>query len=207
MLNLNLYPNKDLTPSIEQLNNLPSCLFVHEKDQLIQGLINPNINGPWIAGGACLAWYQNKPCTTDIDVYFTNEKQFSAVEQNLRNFKFSELISTSKNALTFAITRSDEKWTIQIIRKQFYPSLKSVISDFDITVCQIGWDGNKITVGEHFVRDVADRVLRFDNFSPQSHKRLVKYMCYGYKPVDNCIEELIENINIDWHTKGSDHYA
>lgn len=193
--------------TVEQLNNLPSCLFVHKKDQLLLELINPNINGPWIAGGACLAWYQNKPCTTDIDVYFANEQQFSAVEQKFRNFKSSELIATSKNALTFSVVHAVEKWTVQIIRKQFYPSLKAVISDFDITVCQIGWDGDKITVGKNFVHDVANRVLRFQNISPQSHKRLVKYMCYGFKPVDNCIEKLIQSNNIDWLSKGSDHYA
>ena len=66
--------------SIEQLIKMPNSLFVHEKDQLIQKLINCHKDGPWIAGGACLAWYQNTPTSSDIDVYFANEEQFS-IEQ------------------------------------------------------------------------------------------------------------------------------
>ena len=35
---------------------------VHKEDQLPVNIIMPDLNtGPWIAGGACLRWFQNNP--------------------------------------------------------------------------------------------------------------------------------------------------
>ena len=188
-------------------------MFPHREDLCLLELLAPDTTGPWIAGGACLAWYQNLPCTTDIDVYFKSHQQFDRVYDFIvREQKMFNVMDQhkTKNAITLALNsptldRSLPK--VQLINKQFFKSTEEIIDTFDITVCQIAWDGNKLTVGEHFVQDVAERNLRFSSFSPASHKRLLKYMCYGYEPVAGCIEELIESKDIDWETKGSDHYA
>jgi hypothetical protein len=98
-------------------------------------------------------------------------------------------------------------WYVQLIRKNFYPTLEAVLDDFDITVCKIGYDGEQVITRSTFVDDVATRTLRFDTISPMSHKRLIKYMAYGYEPAPSVIADLIASENIDWETKGSDHYG
>ena len=188
-------------------------MFPHSEDLCLIELLYPTTTGPWIAGGACLAWYQNLPCTTDIDVYFNSHRQFTMVYDyivhNQKMFNVTDQHKTA-NAITLTLNsptleRSLPK--VQLINKQFFNSTQEIIDTFDITVCQIAWDGSGLTVGNHFVQDVAERNLRFSKFSPASHKRLLKYICYGYEPVEGCIEDLVDSEDIDWETKGSDHYA
>lgn len=194
-------------PKVNQadLEKVSPCSFVANNDWFpVNNIICPDKEGPWIAGGACLAWYQNQPCTTDIDVYFANQAQYNWVEAEAK--RYGSLVIETANAATYRITGT-QNWTVQLIKKQFYAKLTDVIDRFDITVCQIGWDGKRVTVGKHFVHDVDNRLLRFNNITTQSHKRLVKYMCYGYTPVEGCIEQLVNHANIDWEAKGNDHYA
>lgn len=169
---------------------------------------------PFIAGGACLAWYQNQPVTTDIDVYFRNGIDFVAFKTawetgNMFKKGYYTVKSTSDNALTFGAydNKTERTWTVQLIKKKFYSTLEELLDDFDITVCKIGYDGTNVVTRSSFVHDVATKTLRFDNINPMSHKRLVKYMAYGYEPAWGEIERLVANENIDWDTKGTDHYA
>jgi len=191
------------------------CFFIHPDDQKIfNSLIFLDKKGPWVAGGACLSWFQNKSCSSDIDLYFKSEKQFDKTVQYFvkelanSNFVLVNTISTD-NAITYNImcNATSNTIAIQFIKKNFFNTPQDVIESFDITVCQIAWDGNKLYVGDNFANDLATKTLRFNKFSPASHKRLVKYMCYGFIPHKGCIETLIQSPDIDWLTKGSDHYA
>lgn len=187
--------------------------FVHSRDAgFVNNLITPDPKGPWIAGGACLAWYQNKPCATDIDLYFRNRKQLEKFEPEFRQAVssynggiYNEI--QSDNARTLVAEIDSRKFKVQLIWKEFFDSPKSVIDSFDITVCQIAWDGQQVYYTSSFVNDFAKRQLRFHNINHQSHKRLVKYMVYGYELDNESLKQLINSDKVDWDAKGNDHYA
>ena len=184
--------------------------FVHSNDlPVVEYLMKISAGGCYFAGGACLAWYQHCQTKSDIDVYFNDEKYWQRTVQIIKNdSKFNPAMTHSTvNAATFNMSYNCQAWKVQLIRKNFYQKIEHVIDDFDISVCKIAFDGNRVVMGPTFARDVANRVLRFDKISPQSHKRLIKYMCYGYRPLDNTIENLVNSLDIDWEATGTDHYA
>lgn len=199
------WPGRDAKININ-LDPVP-CTFVHPADSaVVYKLIMPSSKGPWIAGGACLSWYNNRACASDIDVYFRNQKQYDAsLDWIIKNHQIYNRID-STNAVTLTL-QAGTLFNIQLIKKDFYQSAEDIINDFDISVCQIVWDGEKLIVGNNFVNDAAKKVLRFINFNPNSHKRLLKYICYGYEPAADTIEKLIHSPIIDWQLMGSDHYA
>lgn len=213
---------EDITATFNEApppRNMPTitpCYFVHENDNpVVQYVINPQKNGPWVAGGSCLAWYQHKSCFSDIDVYFKNEKQYDRLTKELlQNLSDIGLIISNiyktENAVTYKIKSRDTGKSmpaIQFIKKNWFQNPQEVINSFDITVCQIAWDGHRIIYNNSFVDDEKNRVLRFSSISPSSHRRLVKYMCYGYWPHDGCIEQLVQDSNIDWNSSTFEDYS
>ena len=207
----------DKLPKSEVVAPIIDMEFVHPTDRLIVDVIfecDKYRSTPFIAGGACLAWYQNEPVKTDIDLYFKNGidyQNFKAAFELSNFFKTGAYTvkASTNNALTYGATdyNTGKNWTIQLIKKKFYYTVEEVLDDFDITVCKIGYDGKRVVTSSTFIPDVATRTLRFDNINPISHKRLVKYMAYGYEPALGEIERLIENETVDWDARGTDHYV
>lgn len=191
-------------------------LFVHTADRpIVDNIFACSKFTPYIAGGACLAWYQNRTVDSDIDLYFQSKMHFESFKHD---FELSEMFrdhgsytvkATSDNALTYGVhdRTTDKSWTVQLIKKNYYSTLEAVLDDFDITVCKIGFDGRRVAMRSTFARDEQYRLLKFDNVNPQSHKRLVKYMAYGYQPAHHTYEQVCMSDNIDWTTMGTDHYA
>jgi hypothetical protein len=190
--------------------------FVHPDDQsIVDTILSCSYTLPYIAGGACLNWYLNRPTATDIDLYFYSPMQYERFKKEFENsdlFRYHgsyTVQSTSNNALTYRAhdRRIDRSWTVQLVKKNFYPTIESVLDDFDITVCKIGYYSNRVVTRSTFIDDVATKTLRFDNINPQSHKRLVKYMCYGYEPSQTEFEKICLSESIDWTARGDDHYS
>ena len=191
-------------------------LFVHPVDRpIVENIFSCSRVMPYIAGGACLAWYQNRPVDSDIDVYFQSKMHFESFKHD---FELSEMFrehgsytvkATSDNAVTYGAHDSTtcKSWTVQLIKKNFHSTLEAVLDDFDITVCKIGFDSRQVVMRSTFARDEQYRLLKFDNVSPQSHKRMVKYMAYGYQPAHHTFEQVCNSDNIDWTSMGTDHYA
>ena len=189
--------------------------FVQVDDRpIVDTIFTCSIIQPYIAGGACLAWYQHQSVATDIDLYFYSPMQFERFKEDFERSKFFThgcytIKTNTNNALTYGVTDYDtgKNWAVQLIKKDWYSTVEDVLDKFDITVCKIGYDGKRVVTRSTFIDDVATRTLRFDNINPMSHKRLVKYMAYGYEPTLGEIERLVNDENIDWETKGTDHYA
>lgn len=211
-----IWTSIDLTSDIPQkpqknTQKIPLS-FVHLNDhQVVTDFIRPSVNGPWIAGGACLAWYQNKPTNSDIDVYFKDKHQYESLRseygrtlyrsRTLKDY-YSEPCFESENAMTYKFIRTEDLkvFKIQFIRKNFYQNLTEVINDFDMTVCKIGWDGDKVQFDRRFPLDVLNKVIRFDHLTDQSYKRMIKYMCYGYSPLPGTIDTILEKYDIEAET-------
>lgn len=177
---------------------------VHKDDSEPVTLIWPDAkHGPWIAGGACLRWYQGQPVgENDIDVFCANAKQAADVIENIKSYGRYSVKFESENAVTLDYWSKDsynKRWTIQIITRRYFVSLEDVINNFDITVCEVGTAGNEWQLGPFTVRDIRERNLRFKlPLQPDALKRLTKYWTYGYRPIEGTIEAIQNNPVAKW---------
>jgi len=206
---------------IAKVDNRQFLPCVHPVDHYPVSLIQPNmIFGPWIAGGAVLAWYQGQLVgQSDIDVFCKDEAQARELVEKLKKTSKQEIDSffskkTSKqeidsffsvlstsvvyqsdNATTLRLydpTSSDTSWTIQIIHKRYFETLQDVINSFDLTVCQLGTDGAEYLLNEYVAQHIKNKELHFkEPFQPDVIKRLVKYWSYGYEPDPELINKIV----------------
>lgn len=171
---------------------------VHSSDQEPVNLILPNLKeGPWIAGGAALRWYQDQSVgDSDIDVFCSSEEQALRIIDYIKSYGRFSIKFDSTNALTMQYWNKDNTrtWTVQIIKRRYFTSLKDVIDNFDISVCQIGTSGNDWLLGKDTARDIRERNLRMNlPLQPDAAKRLTKYWTYGYRPVDGLLDAVKNN--------------
>ncbi len=177
---------------------------IHKSDHEPVTLIRPDVNrGPWIAGGACLRWYQGIPVgDSDIDVFCANAKQAADTIEEIKSYGRYSTKFESENAVTLDYwSKKDysERWTIQIITRRYFSSIEEVIGNFDITVCEVGTAGNEWKLGTFTARDIRERNLRFKMpLQPDAMKRLIKYWTYGYRPVEGTIESIQNNPIAKW---------
>lgn len=177
-------------------------------------VIEPDINnGPWIAGGAPLQWYQNKSVKQgDIDVFCRNKKQADDVIKRVLAHSSRGAGSATfqtDNATTIEFGDPIEKmdsWKIQVITCKYFNSIEEVIKSFDITVCQVATCGYEWIVGPQTVKDINQKSLRFNRYTPDSVKRLTKYWCYGYTPVNGTLSEIMNN-QPKWDFSNDEEYA
>ena len=158
---------------------------VHRADSEPITLIWPDIErGPWIAGGAPLRWWQGLPVgESDIDVFCANQAQAEVIIERIKEFGRWQRKYDSENATTLSYwskNDSSKVWTIQVIKRRYFTSLEDVISNFDMTVCEIGTCGNNWVLGKQTARDIRERNLRMKlPLTPDALKRVVKYWTYG----------------------------
>jgi len=187
---------------------------VHEDDREIVFQLDLDWKkGPWVAGGAPLQWYQNKPIDkSDIDIYFKDERSFNKLFKKLAPQEFPDkkakldLFNFGNKNVDFEIKyKSDNavsllyKGThrVQLIKKRFYDTPEEIISDFDISVCQVVTDGYKIYFAPGTVKDINEKNLRIVNMRPEVIKRYIKYQAYGYKPVSGTLDLICDTPDID----------
>jgi hypothetical protein len=177
---------------------------VHRSDSEPITLIWPDAkNGPWIAGGAPLRWWQGQSVgENDIDVFCANAKQAEEVIERIKEYGRWTRKYDSDNATTLGYWSkgdSNKSWTIQVIKRRYFDSLQAVIDSFDMTVCEIGTGGNEWLLNQHTAKDIRERNLRMKQpMQPDALKRLVKYWTYGYRPVDGLLESVQNNPIAKW---------
>lgn len=174
---------------------------VHKRDQEPVNLILPHLKeGPWIAGGAALRWYQGQPVgENDIDIFCKDARQAQRVISDIKSYGRFSTKFESENATTLSYYTNESEyrqWTLQVITRRYFGSLQEVIDNFDISVCQIGTAGNDWLMGRHTAKDIRERNLRMQMpLQPDAAKRLVKYWTYGYRPVDGLLDAVQNNPN------------
>jgi hypothetical protein len=177
--------------------------LVHPGDIAPLGLIGPTANGPWIAGGAPLRWYQGLAVgDSDIDVFCRDEIQAQETIDRIKSYGRFVVKHESDNALTLGyrgIGEWNDRWIIQIIKRRYFKSLQDVIDNFDITVCQIGTTGKEWVMNADTARDIRERNIRFSQpLHADAAKRLTKYWTYGYRPVEGTLEAIQNNPDSVW---------
>ncbi len=174
--------------------------------------IAPTPDGPWIAGGATLAWFNGHAVgESDIDVFCRDVEQKNILEQRLLEYG-AQITFRSNNAVTFTYSSKNggmtaPTWKIQLITREYYDSLQDVIDAVDISVCQIATDGIQFVFGEYTLEDISNRVLRMSD-PPRAGalKRYCKYVAYGYRPTVGLHESIVDNPNTTWEFEFSDDY-
>lgn len=137
---------------------------------------------------------------------------FSAAKKKTKKL-FAEDVTvehkhSTNNAITYTVSidKDHPTWKIQLIKRNYYNTVKDVIDDFDITVCQIALDNIvEPVVGPQFAEDVAAKRLRFNKVTPGSAKRLIKYWTYGYIPSDNTLQLVIDYPELDLKVSENDY--
>lgn len=178
-----------------EIIQVPCC---HFDDQEPVTIIWPDLkNGPWVAGGAALRWYQGVPVSeNDIDVFCSSAEQAQQVIDAVKSYGRFSTKHESENATTLSYHNKEgtKYWTIQVIKRRYFMSLQDVIDNFDITVCQIGTGGQEWLMNKHTARDIRERNLRMTMpLHPDAAKRLAKYWTYGYRPVEGLLEAVQTN--------------
>ena len=202
--------------AVEKLTSKPidivSYKTVHAEDREAVSVIGPDYNkGPWIAGGACLRWYQGQPVgESDIDIFCKDAVQAAKVIDQIKNFGRFTTKFQSDNATTLSYwseSSSSKNWTLQVITRRYFNSLQDVINNFDLTVCEIGTCGNEWELGAFTARDVREKNLRFKlPLQPDAVKRLTKYWTYGYRPVEGTLDHIINNPMSKWEYNSEEDY-
>lgn len=171
---------------------------VHKQDSEPFTIIWPDMqNGPWVAGGAALRWYQGQPVgENDIDIFCRSVAQAQRVIESIKSYGRYSIKYESDNATTLSYhsPNGDRYWTLQVIKRRYFNSMQEVIDNFDISVCQIGTDGNTWMLNKNTAKDIRERNLRMNMpLHPDAAKRLAKYWTYGYRPVDGLLDAVRTN--------------
>lgn len=170
---------------------------VHKDDSEPVSIIWPDVQqGPWIAGGACLRWFQGQPVgESDIDIFCSSREQAESIVERIKSYGRYSTKYESDNAITLSYHNKDSRyWTLQVIKRRYFNSLQEVIDNFDISVCQVGTGGNDWLLGKHTAKDIRERNLRMNlPLHPDAAKRLIKYWTYGYRPVNGLLDSVRNN--------------
>lgn len=183
-------------------------VVVHPADRLIVSLLAPHLeNGPWIAGGAALAWYNGDHVgRSDIDLFLRDEQQYQDLRMRIAALGAS-VVAESANAVTFTVNGEDGDriYTLQLIRRRFFKTAQELLENFDISVCRVVTDGRAFLMGEGTVSDIKHKVLRMRlPLNQDAVKRTVKYWCYGYIPTEELFKELQTDEALKWQFAGQD---
>ncbi len=194
------YTEQD-TSRLVPMGELP-CIPSDDKEAV--SVIEPDIYcGPWIAGGACIKWYNLQAVEhADIDIFCKNQAQADEVVARIKGYNRFEVACQTTNATTlkyFSVTDPTKYWVLQVITVNFYEKIDDIIATFDISVCQIATAGTEWILGKYTAKDLKYMVLRFiDNGRAPSLKRLIKYWSYGYIPAKGVIESMQQSPNTVW---------
>jgi hypothetical protein len=175
---------------------------IPQTEKFLLDLIQPDLyTGPWVAGGAVLRWLDQKPLDNhDLDVFCRTQDQYQQVIEKLVCIKWDsdhniECLKQhdSVNATTWKVKHRDISRTVQIIKRP-YLMLSELFSVFDIGVCRMATDGVRVIAASGALEDFQNRHI---SISLPAHKhciqRIVKYMCYGYTPSWDVIQNIIDS--------------
>jgi hypothetical protein len=158
-------------------------------------------SGPWIAGGMGRQIAIGETSFNDIDVWFRDKDQLTQVQNRLQDAFGYEMYEkfASDNAMTYKAGN----YTIQLIKRKWYPSLDSVFADFDFTCCQVAVDDDMSAYGPG-IDDAKNKILKLNRFDEKAFlARYAKYVGYGYVMDPDAFIKIIENNTMNYDFDGT----
>lgn len=161
--------------------------------------------GPWLAGGSVRKLYFKEMIgQSDWDIWFQSRSQFDDAVAKLERLIGCELKHRSNNAITYSINGE----SVQLIKRNFYPSVTKLIESFDMTVCQFATDGDTIKTSDLAIGDSNKHIIRLtkDVTKPGIMKRITKYVIYGFRPTQELLDDIEENKHlINFYQEGFEY--
>jgi len=146
---------------------------------------------------------ENIPLDCDIDFFFRDKAQLEEYLRKLKSIPYVYHIVTEKTnkyntTFGFHIYERDynKTVTVQFISCRFCDSLEKLLSGFDFTACQFGFNGSHLIVGDTSFDDLKSRTIRFNDVrnTTATAIHLKKYLDRGFKlPPDQAkkLEDLL----------------
>lgn len=156
--------------------------------------LRPAPLGPWLAGGALTRLLAGEdPLKGDIDLYFKNNDDFNKFKESL-TFCAPNVRVVKEN--TAVLTLEAGPVTYQLIHHSPKNSPVEVIQEFDLTVCQVAYDGSSLIVGEHTLWDISRKMLLINkvNHGPSVIERIIRYASRGYKIGKYTLEDVCKTV-------------
>jgi hypothetical protein len=182
--------------------------FINQDSELVRilhHLPKPNENGPWLAGGSVWKAIENLPLDCDIDFFFKDEIQYDEYLRKLKSIPYVYHVVTEKKNdynITFGFHIYERGYNktipLQFVSFRLCNSLEELLNGFDFTVCQFGFDGQQLMIGDTALEDLKNRIIRFNNVAncANTAHHLRKYLEKGFTiPPDQQqkFEELMRN--------------
>jgi hypothetical protein len=187
-----------------------------ELGQALKRLPRVDPVGPWVAGGSVRRTLLGEKLEgTDFDFFFRNEKQYKEFHEDMVENDFSFVRSENEHNTTYTVPsggyqeliRGDEgeeysvkvwkpELKVQAISIRYYASLAEVLDNFDFTITQFGFDGDKFVMSDFALYDAARKRLvpHKITYAASSVRRLLKYADQGYTVCQGCIGELLDQV-------------
>lgn len=171
---------------------------------------SPWIPGPWIAGGAVMAWVQGDHLDgTDIDVFCHCPEQVIGLGRWLERKGFTKVYSTG-NADTYQFSKYSngvtKKYEVQLIKKQYYNTSQEIIDGFDLNVCRFVFDGTYVEYSKSSYNDLKNKILNINKMNGAVFRRIVKYMSYGFTPSKDTIDTIMSYDELVTDFNGMNEY-
>jgi hypothetical protein len=158
-------------------------------------------NGPWIAGGAARAVYEQRVLSKsgDIDIFVRDAKMGVAVVNRILEFMKSKNVETNNQATTnifglFPYGREQIGIKVQVVGNVFHSdSIEDLYKTFDFTVCQFATDGRHVVFTPQAAHDAQKRILRLSEtwVNRTRPSRVIRYFNYGFMPEKSFLREAL----------------
>ncbi len=117
--------------------------------------------GPWVAGGSVWRTINNEPLNgCDIDIFFPSKKQYEEHCRMMNAYPYvNNILNEKKNKYNTTYTvhvnegKFDKTIDVQLIGMYYNRCLDLLLDTFDFSVCQFGFDGRDIRMGDRWNRN------------------------------------------------------
>lgn len=180
-------------------------LLIKDKHKFIFDYVSKD-SDLMIAGGSIRDILFNNEIS-DFDLFSTNKESLDRMEEFLVGINYKRVYNSDK-LKTYKL--NDIK--IQLIYRH-YENLRELLQDFDFTVCQFGFHGNRFWCTVNSILDATAKRLITYNVSPLSAfstlRRTYKYQDKGYKICNKELKKIVEvlrNVSSEVLDKETDFY-
>jgi len=154
------------------------------------------IDGPWIMGGAVRRFLQGQPQDADIDLFFDSSAQYDLYHRLMVHMGHGLLAHTEHHTM-FEVRSAQSIKKVQLVTTRYRESLIDHMNAFDYTLCQTGWDGERVIASYHALIDIVDQKLNLASTTlhdlPSSWFRILKYAQQGYHPSQKTINYFMQH--------------
>jgi len=157
----------------------------------IARVVQPAKDGPWFVGGSVRRVVMGDKQSSDFDIACKDEAQCNALKERLCAAGF-ELKRQNDFHVEFRRAEDGATAVVQALLL-FRDDVESVLDSFDFTICQFGYDGERLVCGELAMWDLARKRLALHRmtYGASTVRRLLKYGRQGFTACQGTIVSIL----------------